>query len=54
MRSMRVKMAQGELYRPVVKLAPVLYDGVSGIKNNGGGDVVATSNRRQEPTVGKK
>ena len=28
-RSARVKMAHGELNRPVVKLAPVFYDGVS-------------------------
>ena len=28
-RSARVKMAHGELNRPVVKLAPVFYEGVS-------------------------
>ena len=40
-RSARVKMAHGELNRPVVKLAPVFYDGVSEIEN-GAGDVGAT------------
>ena len=32
-RSARVKMAHGELNRPVVQLAPVFYDGVSEIEN---------------------
>ena len=41
-RSARVKMAHGELKRPVVKLAPVFYDGVSEIENKAG-DVGATS-----------
>ena len=40
-RSARVKMAHGELKRPVVKLAPVFYDGVSEIENRAG-DVGAT------------
>ena len=40
-RSARVKMAHGELKRPVVKLAPVFYDGISEIEN-GAGDVGAT------------
>ena len=40
--SARVKMAHGELKRPVVKLAPVFYDGVSEIENRAG-DFVATS-----------
>jgi hypothetical protein len=35
-------MAHGELKRPVVKLAPVFYDGVSEIENKAG-DVGATS-----------
>ena len=43
-RSARVKMAHGELNRPVVKLAPVFYDGVSEIENRAG-DVGATSNQ---------
>ena len=37
-------MAHGELNRPVMKLAPVLYDGVSEIENRAG-DVGATSNQ---------
>ena len=41
-RSARVKMAHGELNRPVVKLAPVFYDGVSEIENRNG-DVGANS-----------
>ena len=41
-RSARVKMAHGELKRPVVKLAPVFYDGFSEIENKAG-DVGATS-----------
>ena len=32
-RSAVVKMAHGELNRPVVKFAPVFYDGVSEIEN---------------------
>ena len=32
-RSARVKMAHAEPNRPVVKLAPVFYDGVSEIEN---------------------
>ena len=32
----RVKMAHGELNRPVVKSAPVFYDGVSEIENRAG------------------
>ena len=43
-RSARVKMAHGELNRPVLKLAPVFYDGVSQIENRAG-DVGATSNQ---------
>ena len=35
-RSAGVKMAHGELKRPVVKLAPVFYDGVSEIENRAG------------------
>ena len=33
LRSPRVKLAHGELNRPVVKLTPVFYDGVSKIEN---------------------
>ena len=35
-RSTRVKMVHGELNRPVVKLAPVFYVGVSEIENRAG------------------
>ena len=52
-RSARVKMAHGELNRPVVKLAPVFYDGVSQIDNKAG-DVGATSNQLQKPSESKK
>ena len=34
-RSARVKMAHGELNRPVVKLAPVFYDGCFGNRKQG-------------------
>ena len=37
-RSARFTMAHGELNRPVVKLAPVFYDGVSEIKSSAGDD----------------
>ena len=43
-RSARVKMAHGELNRPVVKLAPVFYNGASEIENRTG-DVGGTSNQ---------
>ena len=46
-------MAHGELNRPVVKLAPVLYDGVSEIENRAG-DVGVTSNQLQKPLDSKK
>ena len=53
-RSARVKMAHGELYRPTVKLAPVFYDGISKIENRAG-DVGATSKQLQKPSdSGKK
>ena len=52
-RSARVKMAHGELNRPVVKLAPVFYDGVYEIEN-GAGDLGATSNQQQKPSDSKK
>ena len=52
-RSAIVKMAHGELYRPVVKLAPVFYNGVSEIKNRAG-DVGATSNQLEKPSDSKK
>ena len=42
-RSAKVKMAHGELNRPVVQLAPVFFDGGSEIENRAG-DVGATSN----------
>ena len=42
-RSAKVKMAHGELNPPVVKIAPVFFDGVSEIENRAG-DVGATSN----------
>ena len=52
-RSVRTKMAHGELNRPVVKLAPVFYDGVSEIENRAS-DVGATSNEPQKPSDSKK
>ena len=52
-RSARVKVAHGELNRPVVKLAPVFYDGISEIKNRDG-DVGATSNQLQKPSDSKR
>ena len=52
-RSARVKMARGELNRPVVELAPVFYNGVSEIENRAG-DVGATSNELQKPSDSKK
>ena len=36
LRSPRVKLAHGELNRPVVKLVPVFYDGISEIENRAG------------------
>ena len=47
-RSARVKMAHGELNRPVVKLSPVFYYGVSEIENRAG-DVGATSDHLEKP-----
>ena len=52
-RSVRVKMAHGDLNQPVVKLAPVYYDGVSEIENRAG-EVGATSNQQQEPSHSRK
>ena len=52
-RSARLKMAHGVLNRPVVKLAPVFYDGFSEIENRAG-DVGATSNQLQKPSDSKK
>ena len=52
-RSARVKMAHGELNRPVVKLAPVFYDGVSEIENRAG-DVGATLNELHKPSDTRK
>ena len=52
-RSARVKMAHGELNRPVVKLAPVFYDGVSEIQNRAG-VVGTTSNELEKPSDTKK
>ena len=52
-RSARVNMARGELNRPAVKLALVLYNGVSVIENRAG-DVGATSNELQKPSHSKK
>ena len=49
----RVKMAHGELNRPVVKLAAVFYDGVSEIENMAR-DVGATSNQLQKSSDSKK
>ena len=52
-RSARFKMAHGEFNRPVVKLAPVFYDGVSEIENRAG-DVGATSEQKHEPSDQQK
>ena len=52
-RSARVKMAHVELNRPVVKLAPVFYDGVSEIENRAG-DVDATSDQLKKPSNSKE
>ena len=52
-RSTRVKMAHGEFNRPVVKLAPVFYNGVSEIENRAG-DVGATNEQKQEPSDQQK
>ena len=52
-RSARVEMAHGEFNRPVVKLAPVFYDGVSEIENRAG-DVGATNEEKHEPSEQQK
>ena len=52
LRSERVKMSHWELNRPIVKLAPLFYDGVSEIENRAG-DVSATSNLLQKPSHSK-
>ena len=46
-------MAHEELKRPVVKLAPVFYDGVSEIRNKAS-DVDAISNYLLKPSDSKK
>ena len=46
-------MAHGEQNRPVVKLAPVFYDGVSEIENRAR-DVGTTLNQLQKPSDSKK
>ncbi|XP_075258453.1 spectrin beta chain, non-erythrocytic 1-like [Convolutriloba macropyga] len=51
-RSTRFKMAHGEFNRPVVKLAPVFYDGV--MIENWAGDVGATNEQKHEPTNQQK
>ena len=51
-RSARIKMAHGQLNRPVVKLTPVFYAGVSEIENRAG-DVDATSDQLQKPSDSK-
>ena len=48
-RSARVKMAHVEFSRPVVKLAPVFFDGVAEIENRAG-VVGATIERKHEPS----
>ena len=45
-------MSHGELNRPVVKLAPIFYDGVSEIENRVG-DVSANSNLLQKHHTAK-
>ena len=52
-RSARVTMANGEFNRPVVKLAPVFYDGVSEIENRAG-DVGNTNEQKHEPSDQQK
>ena len=52
-RSARVKMAHGEFNRPLVKVAPVFYDGVSEIENKAG-DVRATNEQKHEPSDQQK
>ena len=52
LRSVRVKMAHGELIQSVVKLAPVFYDGVFKIETRAG-DAGATSNELQKPSDSK-
>ena len=48
-RSARVKMAHRDFNRPVVKLAPVFYDGVSEMENRAG-NVGATTEQKHEPS----
>ena len=52
-RSARVKMAHGKFNRPVVKLSPVFYDGVSEIENRAG-DVGATNEQKHKPSDQQK
>ena len=52
-RSARVKMAHREFNRPVVKLAPVFYDGVSEIENRAN-DVGTTNEQKHEPSDQQK
>ena len=51
--SARVKMAHGEFNRPVLKLEPVCYDGVSEIEKRAA-DVGATNERKPEPSDQQK
>ena len=52
-RSARVKMVHGEFNRPVVKLAPVFFDGVSEIENRAG-DFGANNEQKHEPSDQQK
>ena len=52
-RSARFKTAHGEQNRPVVKLAPVFYDGISEIENRAC-DYGATSKQLEKQSHSKK
>ena len=52
-RSARVKLVHGEFNRPLVKLAPVIYDCVSEIENRAG-DFGATPNQHQAASDSQK
>ena len=52
-RSAKIKRAHGEFNRPVVKLAPVFYDGVTEIEKRAG-DVGATNEQKHEPSDQQK
>ena len=53
LQSLRVKMAHGEINRPLVKLEPVFYDGFFEIKNKAS-NIGATIESKQERSDSKK